>query len=61
LRLKVKKAAVLILPKGIYSNLFINSNGRALAEIYAIISRKLKNKIKAGFNTEKLLTIIMSI
>jgi hypothetical protein len=60
LRLKTKKTVALILSKGIYFNLPTNSNKRALAEVYAITSRKLKNKIKAKLNIKKLLTIIMS-
>jgi hypothetical protein len=61
LRLEVKEAAASILPKDIHSNLFINSNERALAEAYVIISRRFKDEVKAGFNIEKLLTIIMNI
>jgi hypothetical protein len=61
LKLKVKEAAVSILPKDIHFNSLINSNGKALAEIYAIASRRLKNEIKVRLNIEKLLTIIISI
>jgi hypothetical protein len=61
LKLKVKKAAVSILSKDIYFNLFINSNERALAKAYAVIFRKFKDEVKARFNIEKLLTIIISI
>jgi hypothetical protein len=60
LRLEIKKAAASILSKDIYFSSFTNSNRRALAEIYVIISRKLKDEIKTGLNTEKLLTIIIS-
>jgi hypothetical protein len=60
LKLKAKKAAVSILPKSIHSSSLTNSNGRAPAKAYTVISRKFKNKIKTGLNIEKLLTIIMS-
>jgi hypothetical protein len=53
LRPKAKKAAASILPKNIYFNLPINSNGRASTEVYAIIPRKLKNEIKARLNIKK--------
>jgi hypothetical protein len=61
LRPEVKEAAASILPKGIYFNSFINSNGRASAEAYAVASRRLKDEVKARLNIKKLLTIIMSI
>jgi hypothetical protein len=61
LKLKIKKAAASILPKSIHFNLFINSNRRVLAEAYAVTPRRFKDEVKAGFNTEKLLTIIISI
>jgi hypothetical protein len=60
LKLKIKKTVASILPKGIYSNLLINSNKRVPVKAYAIIPRKFKNKIKVRLNTEKLLTIIIS-
>jgi hypothetical protein len=60
LRLEAKKAVVSMLPKGIHFNSPTNSNGKASAKAYAVISRRLKNEIKAGLNTKKLLTIIMS-
>jgi hypothetical protein len=61
LRLKAKKAAVFILPKGIHSNSLINGNEKTLAEIYIIAPRRFKDKIKAGINIKKLLRIIISI
>jgi hypothetical protein len=61
LKLKIKKTVASILPKGIHFNLFINSNKRALIEVYAIVSRKFKDEVKAGLNIKKLLTIIISI
>jgi hypothetical protein len=60
LRLKIKKAAVSILSKDIYSNLFINNNGKVPAEVYTITPRRLKDEIKARLNIKKLLTIIIS-
>jgi hypothetical protein len=60
LRLKIKKAAALILPKGIHSSLSINSNRRVLVKVYTVTSRRLKDEIKAGLNIKKLLTIIIS-
>jgi hypothetical protein len=36
------------------------SIGKAPAEAYAVAPRRLKDEVKAGLNTEKLLTIIMS-
>jgi hypothetical protein len=60
LRLEIKKAAASILPKGIHFSSFINSNERASAEVYAVISRRFKDEVKARLNIEKLLTIIIS-
>jgi hypothetical protein len=46
--------------KVIYSSLFTGNNEKAPVKTYIITSRKLKNKIKAGINFEKLLKIIMN-
>jgi len=51
LRPKVKKPAAL----------FINNNERALAKVYTITSRRLKDKVKIRINSEKFLKIIISI
>ena len=61
LKLEAKKAAVSILPKDIHFNLFTNSNGKALIKVYTIAPRRFKDEVKAGLNTKKLLTIIISI
>jgi hypothetical protein len=37
LKLKIKKVAASILPKSIYSNLFINNNRKAPVEAYIVI------------------------
>jgi hypothetical protein len=50
-----------MLPKDIHFNLFTNNNEKALIKVYAITPRRLKNEVKAGLNTEKLLTIIINI
>jgi hypothetical protein len=47
--------------KVIHFDLFISNNERILAKIYIVAPRRLKNKVKDRINTEKLLTIIISI
>jgi hypothetical protein len=61
LRLKAKETATFMLLKDIYFSLFTSENKRALAEIYTIAPRRLKDKIKVKINIKKLLRIIMSI
>jgi hypothetical protein len=60
LKLKAKETAAFTMPKIIYSSLLTGGNKRILTKTYIITPRRLKNKIKAKINIEKLLKIIIS-